>query len=475
MSDAMPLLLNMGADVANATGQGPVSGQTAATGSNGNAFAGILQSVLKPDSDPSGQDSLLAEEMQLNPLIFTQLAAAGNPLLTQEEISLDDLPIGNNLPTDEQELAWQSLLAEYDNQDPTTPRVVLAAGDELGFEVQALSAHDLMPTNVQGNTVLPGDNKLSPSDISDTDPASTPGVSLASLLSDKKSTAEQNLATDLKASLAVGQEPSSVAKSHISGAEEEALLRVMKAQQANVSRPASITDADTSSVNNQTQIESNQLFRDKIEQLAAHGGQENADVVNNKLDSVLTSSADQASMANRPASPSGASTYAAISGLGASLSASTANTPTIANMTIPPQNPSWGEIIGDRVQWMAGQNVQEARIRMHPQELGYLEVRIHVGADQQTTISFSSPHSQVRDALETAIPRLREMFGDNGLTLGDVNVSQHSSSQQGQAEDDNKSDSPVPSHQPLSGLNPVDGSVPPHTLIQNDGMLDLYA
>ena len=42
----------------------------------------------------------------------------------------------------------------------------------------------------------------------------------------------------------------------------------------------------------------------------------------------------------------------------------------------------------------------------------------------KATLAFASQHAAVRDALESALPRLREMFAQNGLDIVDVNVSQ---------------------------------------------------
>ena len=42
-------------------------------------------------------------------------------------------------------------------------------------------------------------------------------------------------------------------------------------------------------------------------------------------------------------------------------------------------------------------------------------------------MAFSSPHAMVREAIEAALPRLRDMLANQGITLADVNVSQHGS------------------------------------------------
>ena len=75
---------------------------------------------------------------------------------------------------------------------------------------------------------------------------------------------------------------------------------------------------------------------------------------------------------------------------------------------------------------MAGQGVQRANIKLNPAHLGPMEVRIQVQNDQ-ASVHFNASHGVVRDALEAALPRLREMFDGSGVDLTDVNVSDQSS------------------------------------------------
>lgn len=81
----------------------------------------------------------------------------------------------------------------------------------------------------------------------------------------------------------------------------------------------------------------------------------------------------------------------------------------------------WGSGLGDKVVWMVGSQAQGAELRLNPPALGPLEVRLSM-SDGQATLSFMTPHAPVREALEAATPRLREMLGDNGISLGSVSV-----------------------------------------------------
>jgi flagellar hook-length control protein FliK len=95
----------------------------------------------------------------------------------------------------------------------------------------------------------------------------------------------------------------------------------------------------------------------------------------------------------------------------------------------PLQHPGWNRALGQQLQWLVGQRLQEAEIKLNPPQLGPLEIKISMQQDQ-ANVSFLSHHGQVRDAVEQAIPRLREMLAEQGVSLGDVNVSERSLTEQ---------------------------------------------
>jgi len=77
--------------------------------------------------------------------------------------------------------------------------------------------------------------------------------------------------------------------------------------------------------------------------------------------------------------------------------------------------------IGQRLMWMTNHGVHDARVRVHPEHLGPIDIHVRMNGDS-THVSFSSPHAPVREALADAVPRLREMLGDAGLSLGHADV-----------------------------------------------------
>jgi flagellar hook-length control protein FliK len=104
--------------------------------------------------------------------------------------------------------------------------------------------------------------------------------------------------------------------------------------------------------------------------------------------------------------------------------------PRAFQMDVPLHEPGWDRALGERVRWMATEKVQVAELRLNPPNLGPLEVRLHVEGDR-THVNFVAPQAAVRDAIDAALPRLRELFSEGGLNLGDVTVSHQDARQAG--------------------------------------------
>lgn len=91
-------------------------------------------------------------------------------------------------------------------------------------------------------------------------------------------------------------------------------------------------------------------------------------------------------------------------------------------------SPAWTQEIGDRVVWMANQKDSRAELVLNPPQLGRIEVSVTMNGDQATA-NFVSANSSVREALENALPRLREVLADAGIQLGQAQVGADTSSQ----------------------------------------------
>jgi flagellar hook-length control protein FliK len=86
---------------------------------------------------------------------------------------------------------------------------------------------------------------------------------------------------------------------------------------------------------------------------------------------------------------------------------------------------AWQQELGDRVVWLAGRQGQAAELILNPPSLGAVEVRLNMSGGEASA-QFFSANPQVRDALEAALPKLREMMGSAGIALGEAMVSDQS-------------------------------------------------
>ncbi|MHC1653752.1 flagellar hook-length control protein FliK [Stenotrophomonas maltophilia] len=128
------------------------------------------------------------------------------------------------------------------------------------------------------------------------------------------------------------------------------------------------------------------------------------------------------------------------------------------------------QAIGARLGWLADQKIGHAHIRLSPDDMGPVDVRLQVNGDK-VHASFSSPHVEVRQALESSLPRLRELLGEQGFQLAHADVGHQASGGDGHA-------SGRPGAGGMAGdgePSPGDASVSSAQLIRQRGLLDAYA
>jgi flagellar hook-length control protein FliK len=87
----------------------------------------------------------------------------------------------------------------------------------------------------------------------------------------------------------------------------------------------------------------------------------------------------------------------------------------------PVGTPGWSEEIGSRLTMMVEQGKHTASLRLSPEHLGPLEIQISMN-DDQASVYFGAANADTRAALENALPKLREMFASQGLSLTDAGV-----------------------------------------------------
>lgn len=86
--------------------------------------------------------------------------------------------------------------------------------------------------------------------------------------------------------------------------------------------------------------------------------------------------------------------------------------------------------LGQQVTWLSGQEVKQAQIRLNPQDLGPLDVKVSV-EHGRVDVSFMTQHPATTAAVQQGLDQLNQMLGGQGLSLGHTTVGQHAQQQFG--------------------------------------------
>ncbi len=133
----------------------------------------------------------------------------------------------------------------------------------------------------------------------------------------------------------------------------------------------------------------------------------------------------------------------------------------------------WEDGVAERVLWMVRENNHTATIRLNPPNLGPLTVSIQTQGDQ-ATVHFQSSHTAVREALDVAVPRLREMMAESGVNLAGVNITQHGPA--GQGGGTTRDPAPfIPWSSPSDSVTPNEDEPQARTAAAALGLIDVYA
>ncbi|MGD9842456.1 MAG: flagellar hook-length control protein FliK [Steroidobacteraceae bacterium] len=91
----------------------------------------------------------------------------------------------------------------------------------------------------------------------------------------------------------------------------------------------------------------------------------------------------------------------------------------------------WATELGNKLMLLAGKESQSATLYLTPADLGPVQVRIDTDKGQdKVSVWFTAEHVDTRTALEQSLPRLRELFAAQGMSLTDAGVFGRRSGQQ---------------------------------------------
>lgn len=146
----------------------------------------------------------------------------------------------------------------------------------------------------------------------------------------------------------------------------------------------------------------------------------------------------------------------------------------LTEIKTPMNNSEWKADLGERVAWMANNKISAAEIKINPSHLGPIDIKVSVNNEQQATVSMIASHGATREALEAAIPRLRDILSDAGLQLADADVnSQHPEQGEHQASEGADAMNGAQQKEP-SEVASNEIHITPISSIQNTG-IDIFA
>lgn len=92
------------------------------------------------------------------------------------------------------------------------------------------------------------------------------------------------------------------------------------------------------------------------------------------------------------------------------------------SIDVPVGHAEWGDKLVGKLSWLTARNMSVAEIHLTPPDMGPMEVKVRVH-NEQANITVHAANPVVRDQLELHSHRLRDMLGEQGLSLAGFDVS----------------------------------------------------
>lgn len=142
---------------------------------------------------------------------------------------------------------------------------------------------------------------------------------------------------------------------------------------------------------------------------------------------------------------------------------------------VPLHTPRFADEMATRLAWIAQQAGGEATLRISPEGMGPVDIRVSLDGDR-IDLGFTAAQADTRAALENALPKLRDMLQQQGLQLGHADVGQRHA-QGSNASGDGRSErsgSASGRSEELAAVPGVSGEIVVRVPTSR-GLLDLYA
>lgn len=146
-----------------------------------------------------------------------------------------------------------------------------------------------------------------------------------------------------------------------------------------------------------------------------------------------------------------------------------------AELRTPLGSTGWTQDFGEKIVWLAKNDQQSAQLNINPPQLGPVQITLQLNGDQ-ASVTFGSPHAEVRQAIESSLSQLKEMFATAGINLGQTdigaNLAQQNRDTPFQAANGNRSSD---ENAILAGIGNIADSAASTPVQRGRGLVDLFA
>ncbi|XKH00439.1 flagellar hook-length control protein FliK [Marinobacter nauticus] len=98
------------------------------------------------------------------------------------------------------------------------------------------------------------------------------------------------------------------------------------------------------------------------------------------------------------------------------------------SVDVPVGQAEWGDKVMGKLSFLTARNMKEAEIHLTPPDMGPMEVKVRMH-NEQAHVTVHAANPVVREQLELNSHRLRDMLGEQGVELGQFDVSSQSEQQ----------------------------------------------
>lgn len=104
-----------------------------------------------------------------------------------------------------------------------------------------------------------------------------------------------------------------------------------------------------------------------------------------------------------------------------SIQSIVANSPVIISLPVAVDQPQWQESLAQQIILFKRHNIEQAEIRLHPEELGSLQIKLSMH-DGKMQLHMAAAVGVVKGILESALPYLRTSLAEQGIELQQTEV-----------------------------------------------------